>query len=344
MKRLGKSKGVGSIVGSVFILLIVLSSYSLNQLNSNMQYSYQGALSKSNQVEVDRHNEKLHIYKLWVDGLDQLYFGVINRGSISMKIKHIGIFDTSVSPENHTYYDESLEIKPFENITRATGITIDPEKTYLVQLVSERGNFWNEEYPFVPEATVVYNNTYILTNGTQVEDIVENMYEKEMVESFGALEINHSSFEWARRDPSDQVTGFTWSKNAYVDEDHYLVMRINVTNLGSDTYLFGDYTCIGFQICRLGSDVDYRQFYIVDSTGTYSDPTIQTYNDGDVSIFPQETKTLYFAVEDNGDNPSLGGNSQTLYWDGECIGTVLFYDVNENYGQAISAIALRSYN
>ncbi len=344
MRRVGKSrKAAGSIVGAVFILLIILSSYSINQLNARMQYTYHGAVTKSNQVDVDRKNERLHVYKLWVDGLDRLWIGMINRGSVAMRIKYMGLFNTSASPEVHGYYSKSLEIKPFENVTHNTGLVIDIDNTYLVQLISERGNFWEEEFPFVPESTLIYNNTYILTNGTQVNNIVEKMYEKEIRGNFGNLAINYTTFEWAIRNPEEQLSGFTWLKNAYIDEDDYIVFRINLTNIGKDTYQLGEYTALGFHVCR-SDDVRYRPFYIVNNSGSYSDPYLERYNDGDVTIWPGETETLYFAVEDPNDDPSDDRRSQKMNWDGECVGILTIYDTNENYGQSITAIGVRTTN
>lgn len=344
MKRPGKSrKGTGSIVGAVFILLIILSSYSINQLNARMQYTYQGAMTKANQVDIDRKSEALHIYNVWEDGLHNLAFGVINRGSVPVNVKYIGVFDTSVSPEKHDYYNHSLQVKPYENVTSATTIPIDSEKTYLIQIITERGNVFDEALPYIPESTIVNNNTYILNNGTLVEEIIRDMYNDRMVQAFGSLGIDYDSFHWARRNPSDQTSGFTWSTNRDVDKDYYVVWRLNITNLGTDTYIINDDTCISFMIDGWFGTIMMMDFYIVYNSGTYSDPTITSYGGGNtITLGPSQKATLYFAVNGDGDNPSSSSNSVRLSQSGECTGILKIFDSNENYGQSIATIAVRS--
>lgn len=344
MRQHGRSrKGVGSIVGAVFILLIILSSYSISQLNARMQYTYQGAVTKANQVDIERKNEAVQIYNIWENGLHRLSFGVINRGSVPINIRYIGVFDTSVSPEKHDYYNHSLLVKPYENLTSTTTIPIDSDKTYLIQLISERGNVFEEAFPFVPESTIVHNNTYILSNGTLVESIIREMYNERMVQAFGSLGIDYESFQWARRNPSDQVSGFTWSTNRDVNKDHYVVWRLNITNLGTDTYVLNDDTCISFMIDGWFGTIMMMDFYLVYNSGTYADPTLTRYGGGNtITIPPGGEKTLYFAVDEDGVNPGSTSNSVRLYQSGECTGILKIFDSNENYGQSIATFAVRA--
>ncbi len=344
MRPRGKyRKAAGSILGAVFILLIILSSYSINQLSARMQSDYQGAVTRANQVDVDKKREDVQIYNTWEDGLHRLGFGVINRGSTTLKIKYVGVFDQTTEPETHNYYNYSLEIRPYENVTASSIIPINSSKTYLIQLITVRGNVFDAAFPYVPDSTIVNYNTYILTNGTLVREVIQNMYNERMTQAFGNIGIDYSSFEWARRNPSAQTTDFTWSSNRNVDKDYYVVWRVNVTNLGTDTYIFDDDTCISFLVSGWFGTISMVDFYIVYNSNNYTDPQIISYGGANtITLTPDQTVTLYFAVSGDGNNPSSSSNSVRLYSDGECTGILKLFDTNENYGQSIATIAVKS--
>jgi len=166
--------------------------------------------------------------------------------------------------------------------------------------------------------------------GTDTSSSIQNI--------LGSVRAVHGSLQWAIRNPKTQTSGFTWNSGWQVNKADYLVFRINLTNDGAQNVRLSADTA--FYLQRLETST-FVQLYIVKEAGG----TISTY-DGSVVLLANSANvvTVYFAVDEAGDNPSQGGNSVRLGNEGTFGGFIGVFGTlgSTPYGQLIPFQAVKS--
>jgi hypothetical protein len=188
--RRKENRGVGSIIGATFIILILLSGFAFTALILNITDHYNETLGSMGESDWGRNQESIVIKTIRITGANQLNLSVENTGPASSRLIWLGIFNKSVSPESQRYYALSESIQPAETKSIVSDFTVVKGKKYAVQVVTELGN--KVESKFYPASQVkcaltlvaspptAYqgnNVTALLTvtnNDTEV-DIIENL-------------------------------------------------------------------------------------------------------------------------------------------------------------------------
>lgn len=144
-------KGVGSVVGAVFVILIILSGFVFYQIALLTMNNYNRVTDEMNQADWRRANEELTILGAHVTSSNYLDVTVKNTGSVQSVIEWIGIFDQSISPEGQQFFSANIPVPIGENRTFNSGqegifnstFMITPtDHEYLVQLLTKEGNIY----------------------------------------------------------------------------------------------------------------------------------------------------------------------------------------------------------
>ena len=215
---LSHKRGVGSLIGAVFVLLIFVSGYSLFLFNTKAQTNYQNILGEMNQKDLEQSQERLEFDRVTTDEDNKLKITVINAGPRTSEILYIGTINKQTIPEIQNYYDVELYIEPSEKITyTCPDIYLYEGEEYEIQLLSEYGNVFSTlfkpgyevfsdvaisiksggvwEYGLLPNSYNIENGNYV--NGTWPESItdVDNSYLRiESVYSPGGIFSYNPSF------------------------------------------------------------------------------------------------------------------------------------------------------
>ncbi|NIM44748.1 MAG: hypothetical protein GTN80_09080 [Nitrososphaeria archaeon] len=159
-----KSKGAGTLIASAFMILMLLTGFSVFFLMRTEAEDFQSTLESMDTLDWERSQEKAIIEDVWWDTAeccppdqepDKLYVTVRNTGSIDILLIKIGVFSkSSRQPSNHTMPYTPLEpnilIKPGETIEGIGPYVGEYVYDAVVQLVTARGNIISETYPKPP--------------------------------------------------------------------------------------------------------------------------------------------------------------------------------------------------
>ncbi len=144
MKSSGKpsrrKKAVGSIIGAVFLVLIILSGFTFYQLYLNISDHYNGTLQSMGESDWSRNREKIVIKNVEITGSGNLNVTVENEGTLQSHLIWFGIFNMSASPETQVYYPLDISVDPAETKSVVSVFTVVQGSKYAVQLVTELGN------------------------------------------------------------------------------------------------------------------------------------------------------------------------------------------------------------
>jgi hypothetical protein len=144
MKSSGKpsrrKKAVGSIIGAVFLVLIILSGFTFYQLYLNIADHYNETLQSMGESDWSRNREKIVIKNVEITGSSNLNVTVENDGTLQSHLIWFGIFNMSASPETQAYYPLDISVDPAETESIVSVFTVAQGNKYAVQLVTEQGN------------------------------------------------------------------------------------------------------------------------------------------------------------------------------------------------------------
>ncbi|MCJ7424132.1 hypothetical protein MUP01_07675 [Candidatus Bathyarchaeota archaeon] len=168
MPLIGKLKthdhGVGSIIGAVFVTLILLSGFAFYAVNQDVTQHYNNTISSMNDKDWDRSQENIVIKQVQITSTNKLNVTTENDGSVQSHLIWLGLFNQTATPENQTYQALNEFIKPGEIDVIISSFTVAWGNKYVVQLVTELGNA--VESKFYPASFVSCALTLIVTPPT----------------------------------------------------------------------------------------------------------------------------------------------------------------------------------
>lgn len=187
--RRKENRGVGSIIGATFVILILLSGFAFYALTLNITEHYSETLGSMGESDWGRNQENIVIKTIRVTDANRLNLSVENSGSVSSRLIWLGIFNMSVSPESQSYYALSVTIQPAETKSMVADFTVVKGKKYAIQLVTELGN--KVESKFYPASQVKCALTLVATpptvyqgnNVTALLTVTNNDTEVDIIES-----------------------------------------------------------------------------------------------------------------------------------------------------------------
>jgi len=146
--KLSRSKrGAGSIIGGVFILLILLTGYTFYFLNVNVTEGYNKILQDMGELDLKRNKENLEFISVSFNN-DELNITVKNTGSYNAQLIWLGIFDEGAA-NTQEYYKIDFGVNPVETVPNIGNDTIPnfEGQERVIQLVTELGNTFSYSYP-----------------------------------------------------------------------------------------------------------------------------------------------------------------------------------------------------
>jgi len=244
--KLSRDKqGVGSIVGAVFMLLILLTGFTHYIVNVNVTEIYNEVLQDMGELDLKRNKENIEFISVTFND-DTLNITAKNSGSYNTHLIWLGIFDETSSPTTtQEYYKIDFYVNPAETVANILNVTIPTfeGQERVIQLVTELGNTFTYSYP-EEENTSIYdfvdNNTSNIDEsdpsdkGTHVffsaqkagpDGIYDNLTEANTGTGLtNTTLINQESFEddWPPLLPSVWSATGRWNKesNEAYDEDN----------------------------------------------------------------------------------------------------------------------------
>jgi hypothetical protein len=151
-------RGVGSIIGAVFILLILLSGFTFYILSVNVTEEYTRTLQDIQQLDLLRKKEGLEFRSVSVTGNDNLNITVKNTGSYDVHLIWLGIFDETTSPITQEYSTLDVYINPAETKTNIGSSVTIPVGQRTIQLVTELGNIFPTTLTNYTPASIGYRS------------------------------------------------------------------------------------------------------------------------------------------------------------------------------------------
>lgn len=196
MRFLGKrsrcKSGVGSIIGAVFVLLIILSGFTFYSLYLTAMDHYNQTLGSMGDFDWNRGREKLVVKQVRITGGSQLNVTVENQGTLPCHLVWFGIFNKTAVPENQAYYALDMSVDPAEVQSVVSSFTIVMGKKYVIQLVTELGNRFESKFYPASEVrcalslTVTPPTVYVGNNITVMLVVTQNDTEVDMIQSLTA--------------------------------------------------------------------------------------------------------------------------------------------------------------
>lgn len=174
----GRAKrGQGTIIGAAFMLLIILTGYSLFILNTRIQTAYQRVVREMHQRDLEMTQESLALKRVKTDAEGKTRLTITNLSPYTAHIIYIGVIDEE--SKTQTFKKADIYIDPMETITSTAKITLSEDKTYKILLVTERGNIFSKE---VKPGLEVSSDTVIeiAPGGLWAKDRYPSQYDVEM--------------------------------------------------------------------------------------------------------------------------------------------------------------------
>ncbi len=155
MKR--PSRGVGTLIAAVFMVLILLFGFSIFFLMRSQADDYQKTVESMNRLDWERNQEKADIIFSW-GSVSNLSLRVENTGNTTeIELALIGLFHKeNRQPFGNTYtpiYEKDVLFKPGEIRTIGPYVftPVVGEEEYIMQLITKRGNVISKTYSVFEE-------------------------------------------------------------------------------------------------------------------------------------------------------------------------------------------------
>lgn len=162
-------RGVGSLIGAVFIILILLAGYTFYTLYTNVAKDYINILQDMQQLDLKRNKENLEFINVSFNN-DQLNITVKNTGSYDAHLIWLGIFDGTVTSNTQEYWEIDFYVDPAETVSniRNESIPTFEGQERVIQLVTELGNTFSYSYP-PPSVTGIYAYDFVDQEGDPLQ-------------------------------------------------------------------------------------------------------------------------------------------------------------------------------
>ena len=135
-------RGLSSVVGTVFMVLILMSGLNIITFMMNGVDSYNMQAVEKNRLEWERIKEDLEVLESRIDS-DKFNITVRNSGSITARLVRLWVNNQTASPTWRQNYDLNTYVAPGQTVTNVgQQLSLIGNSTYRydLKLVTERGN------------------------------------------------------------------------------------------------------------------------------------------------------------------------------------------------------------
>ncbi len=137
-------RGAGSIVGAVFILLILLTGFTYYFVNVNVTEDYTKTVQDMQQLDLKRNKEKIEFTSVSITSGNKLNMTLKNTGSYNVHLIWLGVQNKTSTPVTQQYSSLNMYVNPTDTATGiGSTITVTQGSQYVIQLVTEMGNVFN---------------------------------------------------------------------------------------------------------------------------------------------------------------------------------------------------------
>ncbi|EGP93732.1 LamG-like jellyroll fold domain-containing protein [Nitrosarchaeum koreense] len=135
-----KHRGLSALVGSVFLVAVVISSLSYVTYSMNLLGNFSESLIIEEKRQKDKQNEAFEIESVTINPSNRLDGVVLNTGQVPLEIKSIWIEEDGI-PDTTKKFDINTVIAPGDQFDLINGVdyVMDPLKGYKLKLISGRG-------------------------------------------------------------------------------------------------------------------------------------------------------------------------------------------------------------
>jgi len=165
-------RGAGSIIGAVFLILILLSGYIFYTLNVNVANDYTETLQDMQQLDLKKNKENIDFASVSFSEEGELNITVENTGSSQIHLIWLGIFDETVTPSTQEYYEIDFYVNPAETVTNIGNedVSTFEGQDRTIQLVTALGNTFSYIYPPAIESGVAEGTyDFVDNSGSNVD-------------------------------------------------------------------------------------------------------------------------------------------------------------------------------
>ncbi len=149
--RSHSSRGVASIIGGVFLVLIILSAYAFFMMSNQQTDDLQSTIRAMNAADDDKMQEKVVLNNVVRNGTN-LRMNISNQGPKDVEIKYVGWINEQKSNTTYTYTNTDLVISP--GASTISNVDVDNATgKYQIKVISESGNIYTATYPFVSQSS-----------------------------------------------------------------------------------------------------------------------------------------------------------------------------------------------
>jgi len=143
------NRGAGSIIGGVFVLLILLSGFTFYTLNVNMTKDFTETLQEMQQLDLKRNKENVEFVRVSTTSENKLNITAENTGSHQTHLIWLIIVDDTLTPITQECHQLDVYVEPAETVSNIPeeNVTIPEGEERIIQLVTELGNTFSCTYP-----------------------------------------------------------------------------------------------------------------------------------------------------------------------------------------------------
>ena len=326
-KLTANSKGFSSVVGTVFMVLVMMflsTSVFLWTLSQNTLYNQE--LKEKNQLELDRLNERVTAtgvnYTMSGDDIS-VQVELENNSPMTVRITTLWVMDTT--EQTYGFNDTlDLNLKPGETASLTGGNSV---------------NVAIEE----ADSTDTFNSWFMTTRGNAVPlEKEQTVIVAQLAQGIGSIALNFFEFRFFTYVDDDELADYPEGTASFtVPHGTYIAFGVSLTNLDpmKQTITLNENTQLWLYFPTVPGQALGPVWYIVDEV----DGTIQS-SYSPQTIYFAETILLVFASEDHG---SFAGASRVKIKDSnqkDALGAVnlLLYGSigSRDYGQNVPFVSL----
>ena len=302
----GKRKAVGTLIGTAFLLMILVTGIGVYDVIQKLNQSYDETLEAVQELDRLQASELLDIVSTDLDAENRLTLSIRNDGETLMKLKWIGVFDLSKSPVTQRYYPSDVALNPAETETVNSSFTLSPSGSYRIQLVTELGNIYHTSLQgqmasaMSLPATITFTGTPVSSEETPTGYTVQSG--NHLSGDQGSLDAVDS--DYLRTEADNEPSGPTYAPTGFTFSEPAVVTAGDVESLEDDDgdilVLAGDY--MPFPMTYRGWN--HRKCLTVDSTYIDADltgfPVYVELTDPDLAMYAQnDFEDVMFLGDDN---------------------------------------------
>jgi hypothetical protein len=145
------NRGIASIIGGVFLILIILSAYAFFVMSNQATNDLQSTIRAMNSADDDKKQENIVLSNV-IHKDTYLKINISNQGPNLINIIYIGTLNEEKPNDYYNYTKVNLSISPGDFNILKVSVANETGK-YQIKAISENGNVFTATYPFVSQSS-----------------------------------------------------------------------------------------------------------------------------------------------------------------------------------------------